>query len=223
MGAMRNVDSSVVFPLHSSNYFARWEMETLDVVGDVELLPGMVVFKSRIDNGQIHDRYKEGGDYYKPARTLDYYHAGVVVSINPLEIWHCTSGNGINGIAFDDKIGNWSHAGWANEVHPENTTDADETETAIVSTPDGNPLKLRPKPSANDPYIAKIPNGDTVSVFSEAEGWAKVYWQGMSGFCMSKFLVFDRAQEAENPPEWLREITSRLDIIIALLGGEAVG
>lgn len=188
MGAIRRVQKTS-FPLHSSNYFARKRMATLEAIADATLTPGMAVYKARPDKGSLNARYKEGGCFYT-GDLLDYYHVGIVTGINPLEITHCTSSDGADGIVRDNTAKCWTHAGRLSDINYE---EADkkmaEVKAALVSTQDGKPLKMRSTPDTTKPYIAKIPNGSAVKVHADAEGWAKVTWNGKTGYCMSKFLA----------------------------------
>lgn len=224
IGAINRVQKTV-FPRKSTNYFARYEMATFEAVEDADIVPGMIVYKDLPDTGQLNDSYKAGGEFYN-GDPRDHYHAGVVLSTLPLSIVHCTSGGGVNGITYDDDLSNWSHVGNLKIVEfAEDVIDMTETIQAIVVTPDGNPVKLRPAPTTEKSYIAKIPNGDTVQVFADAQGWAKVIWQGRAGYCMSKFLRYDGQPEPEDTatPRWAALILDKLDQVIALLGGGSVG
>lgn len=218
IGAINRVQKTV-FPRKSTNYFARHEMATFEAIADADILPGMIVYKDRPDTGQLNDSYKAGGEFYN-GDPRDHYHAGVVLSTLPLSIVHCTSGGGINGIAYDDDLSHWSHVGKLKIVQfAEDVIDMSETTQAVVVTPDGNPVKLRSTPSTDKPYISKIPNGDTVQVFADAQGWAKIVWQGRAGYCMSKFLRYDGKPEPEDTatPQWAALMLDKLEQVIALL------
>lgn len=212
MGAIRRCGPSS-FPLHSSNYFARWRIDKPVPAEQAALAPGMAVIKARADTGQLNSRYKAGGSFCN-GDPLDYYHIGVVLSISPLKIVHCTSGGGANGIVTDTRLTGWTHAGRILDIEEE----PDMTRTAAVSTPDGNPLKLRPSPDTDHPPVARIPNGSTVTVLADAQGWAKTVWQGQTGYCMSRFLTY-----GDPAAPGLQPVLERLDTIIALLGGGADG
>lgn len=98
------------YDLHSSNYFARFQMQYLDsLLDESQLHPGSIVYKSRRDTSNLHERYQPGGRY-NTGDLLDYYHVGVVTSVEPLEITHCTSADGVDGIAYDDSIRAYSTA-----------------------------------------------------------------------------------------------------------------
>jgi hypothetical protein len=222
IGAINRVQKTV-FPRKSTNYFARHEMATFEAIADADILPGMIVYKDCLDTGQLDDRYKPGGAFYN-GDPRDHYHAGVVLSTLPLSIVHCTSGGGVNGITYDDDLSNWSHVGKMKIIEfAEDVINMDETTPAVVATPDGNPVKLRPTPSTEQPYIAKIPNGEIVQLFADAQGWAKVVWKGLVGYCMSEFLRYDRPQETEPIPTWAMLMMDKLDQVIRLLGGDSVG
>lgn len=224
IGAINRVQKTV-FPRKSTNYFARHEMATFEPVEGADIVPGMIVYKARPDTGQLNDSYRFGGEFFN-GDPRDHYHAGVVLPTLPLSIVHCTTGGGVNGIAYDDDFSNWSHVGKLKIVeYAEDVIDMNETTQAVVVTPDGNPVKLRATPSTENPYIAKIPNGDTVQVFAAAQGWAKVVWKGRAGYCMSKFLRYDGQPEPEASatPQWAALILDKLDQVISLLRGGSVG
>lgn len=211
MGAMQRT-TGARFALHSSNYFARWQMGTLLAVteADGQVVPGCIVFKARPDTGELHERYKNGGAYYN-GDTRDFYHAGVVVAVDPMEIKHCTSSNGVNGIATDTDISVWTHVGQAKAIDygADGAVDM-QTVTAYVSTPDGNRLNLRPSPSTEKSYIAKIPNGSKVQVYADADGWAKVSWRGMMGYCMSGFIRYANQPLDSGSVQLPRELAQQL-------------
>ena len=66
-------------------------------------------------------------------------------------------------------------------------------DTAVVATPDGNPVKMRAKPSKRHGLYWKIPNGATVRVdgYVESGGktWAVARYESRKGFIMCEFLT----------------------------------
>lgn len=62
-----------------------------------------------------------------------------------------------------------------------------------VSTPDGNPVKLRAQPSRRCSLYWKVPDGAAVQVSGlvEADGttWAKARYGGRAGYIMIEFLI----------------------------------
>lgn len=223
MGAMHRADPGIRFALHSSNYFARFLTDGLSPTETVQPVPGMIVYKARRNNGTLNDRYQNGGSYDN-GDPLDYYHAGVVTSTRPVRITHCTSGGGVNGITTDNSLKGWSHAGYVTGInYAKEEENMSEARPATVVTQDGNPLKLRPTPSTEKPPIAKMPASSAVQVLADAAGWAKVVWQGQTGYCMSRFLQYGTDASGEGASDWQLLLLGRLDTIIGLLGGDAGG
>lgn len=220
MGAVGRIQPTR-YPLHSSNYFARWQTDELCPIAHTRLTPGMLVYKARRDSGSLNRRYQSGGSHFN-GDLLDYYHAGVVTGTEPIRITHCTSGGGVNGIITDTSAKGWTHTGHLHGITEKEENHMTETILATVTTQDGNPLKLRPTPGTEKAPIAKMPNGSTLLVYADAEGWAKVLWQGQTGYCMSRHLTYADAPGGE-AAGWVQPVLNRLDRIITLLGGDTDG
>ena len=86
--------------VHGSNWAARNEMAAMGAVTAAELAQGMVVYKAWEPGAK---KYALPGRYKNSADQQDYYHVGVVTSVNPLEITHCTG----PGIVRDKTQGKW--------------------------------------------------------------------------------------------------------------------
>lgn len=184
------------FDLHSSNYFARFQMQYLDsLLDESQLHPGSIVYKSRRDTSQLNARYQQGGRYYN-GDLLDYYHIGVVTSVDPLEITHCTSYGNVDGIDYDSNIHAWSFFGDLLDVEYDGIEDdpAEPEEwshdLAVVWSEDGKPVRMRSKPTTEGAYntIEKIPVGASVEVVESDRTWSTVVWEGKRGYIMNKFL-----------------------------------
>ena len=189
---------------HGSNYAARNVMSKLiRQVDAASLERGWLVFKAHgpMDDGYaLPDKYRAGGAEYN-GDVMDYYHVGVVTSIEPLNITHCTESGGVDGITVDTRQGLWVYAGPCNLVdytdEDEKGDDDVEVKKGVVASQDGNPVKLRPTPSTAKPYLAKVPVGTVVEVMQDAQGWAQVRLPGgQVGYMMSQFIA-----EAENDAE----------------------
>ena len=58
MGAMTTLGRGS-YPMHSTNYFARYQMDSLRVLSGAELLSvGQLVYKANNDQNDLNDRYK---------------------------------------------------------------------------------------------------------------------------------------------------------------------
>ena len=206
---------------HGSNYAARFAvggmMRNVDAA-DLEL--GWIVFKARgpMDAGyDLPEKYRVGGASYT-GDVMDYYHVGVVTSVEPLNITHCTESGSVNGVTVDTRQGDWRYAALCTMV---DYSDSDggcedmEERRAVVVSEDGNPVKLRPTPSTDRPYLAKVPVGTQVEVMQDAQGWAQVRLpSGQVGYMMDEFLAFDDAEgspEIEQDDTFATEVLDRLE------------
>lgn len=189
------------YDLHSSNYFARYQMENFyPISSEAHVYRGMVVYKAREDISQLNERYQPGGRYYT-GDMLDYYHVGVVVDIDPLQIMHCTSGNGANGIIIDDSMGKWNYGGMLKDVQYEDAVVSDEEDEvtamykAVVIAESGSTVNMRTGPNESYPRMAKVPVGATVEVQTEAGDWARIAYSYQIGYMMRKFLLKEETEE----------------------------
>ena len=174
---------------HGSNYTARNKVDNFRHVSSAsELRLGELVFKAREPGDE---KYALPASYDDHPDRRDYYHVGVVTSVNPLEITHCTSVAG--GIKRDSTLGQWR---WAGELALVDYDDEDEDEfqaedalyQAAVYAENGYPVKMRKQPSTGAGVCAKIPIGTVVDVLDELDGWAKIGLDGQTGYMMRKFL-----------------------------------
>ena len=175
--------------IHGSNYSARYEMrELLPVMDAGELNLGDAVYKARMPGEvgyALPERYKNDPD------QRDYYHVGVVTAVEPLEITHCTG----PGIVRDTKLGRWTYRGRLEKVDYDGTEVVETmVQTATVVADSGSKVKMRSKPSTSDGLYWEVPVGALVQVAEVSGEWAKVRYQGRTGYMMVEYLEMD-AQE----------------------------
>ncbi len=182
---------------HGSNYAARNEMRELVAISSVsQLQPGMAVYKRWMPGDAkyaLPAGYKSGSD------LGDYYHVGVVISVAPLQIMHCTSWTGGSGIKIDTSLGNWKWGGRLKKVSYDGQGGGEEImETLWVGKVIGGGLNLRGAASEKAVRIIQIPSGQTVKVLDKdsPEGWVYVDHNGKQGYVMEKFL-----QNIEDEPD----------------------
>lgn len=227
MGAMYR-NGHAKYPLHSSNYFARYETENLEpLTSESQLGPGVVVYKAREDNGQLPERYRKGGEHHA-GDPLDYYHVGAVTGVDPLEITECTEGGGVNGIDYYRSIKGWTHFGWVKGV----TRSYEEGESEMTSykarvfAEVGRTVNMRKNPNSKGQLMTRVPIGTVVTVNESAQGWSQISVDGETGYMMSQFLQYlpgeGEPDETESPGEaWYEAINKKLDEILTLLKGGA--
>lgn len=199
--------------IHGSNFAARNRIVGLHYIASTgELEKGDVVLKACDSTGKVRlacnkgskthkydlpDRYKKGNPYYN-GDLLDYYHAGVVRSVNPLRIKHMTSPR----MKQDTNLnGGWNYAGkWAPVYNacdgkpapapaPIPVPVPSEGSRAIVSAENGQPVKCRQYPSTGCATWDKIPCGTEVEILEPGETWCKVNAGHRKGwYMMASFL-----------------------------------
>jgi uncharacterized protein YraI len=172
---------------HGSNWTARNRMKTLQSPAPLEL--GGIVYK-----------YHNPGDpgYNLPAvykdhpDQRDYYHVGVITSVSPLRITHCTGGT-TNGIKIDTKIGAWRYGGRLEGIDYESKEEeapmTDPTGTAIVSAASGSSVRMRASASTKSIVRAYVPVGAQVDVLQKAGDWWEIHYDGQAGWMLASFLT----------------------------------
>lgn len=213
---------------HGSNYAFRSEMTDTGVIKSAsDLFIGEVVYKAIEPGGEGYDlpaKYQKGGASYN-GDLRDYYHVGVVTSINPLEITHCTSPGPIKR---DTKLGKWKYGGrlkgvdYGSIVTPNQQGGTEEVidSMKVGYVAGGNTnvgINMRAKPSTGGKIIAEIPQNSMVEILSDDGNWTKVTYAGKTGYVMSKFV--NDSPVIDNEPITIDEMvpTSELNQILELL------
>lgn len=168
---------------HGSNWAARNAMATLGYISEAsELFPGEVVYKAR-EPGE--EKYDLPSAYKSSSDQRDYYHVGVVTSVSPLVITHCTGVDG--GIKRDSTQGKWRYGGKLKYVD----YDSEETSMpkeplykAIVTSANGLPVNVRSGPSTSNEVLERLDVGTEVDIMEELGDWCEIG----QGYMMRKFL-----------------------------------
>lgn len=180
IGAMRRMGIEYD-GLHGSNWAARneavelWKIESIKQlsVGDNVLK----AYKPGESGWDLPDRYEKHPD------QNDYYHFGVVVSVNPLKICHCTSPT----TKIDTKLGRWSHAFlWKQLSKPVQEVNLVAICKRKVVLNSGH-LNLRAGPSSADRDIGDIPNGAIVEVLTDGD-WPFIRYKQKCGYVLGTYL-----------------------------------
>ena len=183
--------------LHGSNWAARHEAVELYRIGSIKQLRiGDNVLKAREpgDKGwALPDRYGDDPD------QNDYYHFGIVVSVDPLKIAHCTDPT----CRIDTRLGKWSHAfAWRQlsnaidtpkQEEPAQGERVEEEKTmealyeAQVVLKESKALNIRAGRSTAARRIGSVPNGATVIVCQEG-AWPLIEYDGLQGYVCGDYL-----------------------------------
>ena len=182
--------------IHGSNWAARKEavnLHPVKSVNDLEL--GDVVLKGCAPTASgyaLPARYKKGGQYYNGDLT-DYYHAGVVTKLNPLNITHMSS-----KMTVDTKLGKWNYAmrakplvnagAYATESNTPIASDPTSGAQARVVAQSGGTVNMRRTPTLKGALITRIPLGTIVNIIQPGEEWCKISYGAKTGYMMAQFL-----------------------------------
>ena len=182
--------------IHGSNWAARKEavnLRPVKSISDLEL--GDVVLKGCQPSTKgyaLPARYKKGGQYYNGDLT-DYYHAGVVTKLNPLNITHMSS-----KMTVDTKLGKWNYAMRVKPLVNAGAYAAESTPTinpipvsgsqAKVTAPSGGTVNMRRTPTLKGALITRIPLGTIVNIIQPGEEWCKISYGAKTGYMMAQFL-----------------------------------
>lgn len=181
--------------IHGSNWAARNAMAWLLPVSDAsDLTVGDIVYKARRpgETGySLPERYAADPD------RSDYYHVGVVRSVSPLRIVHCTSPG---GVTTDAKLGKWAYRGGLSLIGEADDEGKGETgmETATVTAESGSTVNLRKTPGGD--LVDRVPVGSVVQVMQvtgePGAQWAQVAYSGKAGWMDVAFLRMEAGTEA---------------------------
>ncbi len=196
---------------HGSNWAARNAIDDLEYIPSVsKMFLGEIVFKAR-NPGE--DKYDLPSSYKNSPDQKDYYHVGVVTSINPLCITHCTGVAG--GIKRDTVQGNWKYGGKLKYVDYEKGESEMEEPLyrAIVTAPTGKTVNMRSNPSVTSKVLFEVPIGTNIEVMDVLDGWSAVQYFGRPGYMMTKFLKPEGSSNSEDDvitKEQLQQVKTNL-------------
>ena len=193
--------------IHGSNYAARYQIVNLRKITSLsEMELGDVMLKA-YEKGHKkwtlnkYPRYLPGGSMYT-GDLKDYYHAGVVTSVNPIQITHMTSPKMkvFTVKSMSDLVSsNWLYHGKAKPIvnaaqdKPDTPdTKPDKTPTtgskAVVVADSGGTVNMRAGSNTNTRILMRVPLGVTVDILTPGENWAHIKYGNMTGYMMAKFL-----------------------------------
>ena len=200
---------------HGSNYFARYCTSGMRRISDLKV--GDLVYKAKWPGDEGYDlppRYEDGTD------TKDYYHIGVVISVEPLSIWHCSGG----GMHYDDKIGKWNYCGECTYVNYGEEKKMTPPYIAKVIT-SSDALRLRTGPSTDYTKIGSVPKDAEVKVIRhwDDKDWDFVEYEGMSGYACNQYLspvreIHDEAEEEVTITIPKADVSKFVDVLRELIG-----
>ena len=178
--------------LHGSNWAARYEAVDLwEIKSVADLRVGDNVLKAYEPNESkwnLPDRYSDDPD------QRDYYHFGVIVSTNPLEIVHVTSPTA----KTDTVLGKWRYAFlWRQLLGGSEEEGKDMAAICRAKVIlDSGWLNLRAGPDAKSRDIGDIPNGAAVEVLVDG-AWPFIRYGEKTGYVKGSYLERIPEEEAQ--------------------------
>lgn len=192
-GALKREGVTDVSGMSGTNYAARHTILNLHKISsEKDLRLGEVLLKVRDKDDEsmpLPDKYRKGGsDYSSKWGETNFTHYGTVTGEYPnFEVTHMTSPKPKK----DTSLGRWNYAGRLPWViyDDESSTDTEPLiEWVQVYSSDGNPVKMRAKPSSSCRTWWKVPSGSQVVLVTPGDEWSEIVWAGQSGYMMTKFL-----------------------------------
>lgn len=200
---------------HGSNYFARYCTSGMRRLSNLKV--GDLVYKAKWPGDEGYDlppRYEDGTD------IKDYYHIGVVMSVEPLSIWHCSGG----GMHYDDKLGKWNYCGECTYVNYGEEKKMETPYIAKVIT-SSDALRLRTGPSTDYTKIGSVPKDAEVKVIRhwDDHDWDFVEYEGTQGYACNQYLlpvreIHDDAEEEITITVPKADVSRFVDVLRELIG-----
>lgn len=173
---------------HGSNWAARNATTGLvRITSDDDLCMGDIVYKAYSPGSP---NYSLPSKYASDPDRRDYYHVGVVTSVKPLEITHCTTGGGVDGIKHDSSRGKWSYRGRLSLIDDgdaEAPAYALQPGSAVVIAQHGKTVNLRDRADKRGSIVSRVPLGTALEVLEVSDGWARVRVP-VEGYMMTDYL-----------------------------------
>lgn len=198
---------------HGSNYAARYRTRNLRrITSASQLKLGELVYKHNEPGTAAWEKSFPKSTYKGHPDQNDYYHVGVVTSVNPLEISHCSGG----GMHYDTSLGKWDYAGECtlvdysasgstSVVTPVAEVISETAVTgpgkAVVDVPDDTTVNIRSAASTSSKVLVKANEGTVLEVLSVSGSWARVNYSFEkvgTGYIMSKFIGQDSTVDVPN-------------------------
>lgn len=172
-----------------TNYTARHDIDGFTEFNSIfELKLGDVVLKRHRPGEEGYDADTIKRSYANDPDQNDYYHIGVVTSMNPFAITHCTSVPG--GIQKDNSKKNWFMKGRMKLVKEDEEQGGGGTvKRAIVIANQGSTVNLRAEPNKSAPILVAVKLGQEVDILEEGTTWCKVKYEELTGYMMTEFLM----------------------------------
>jgi len=177
---------------HGSNTMWRDYTTEKGKIGEINLVPGMAVFKRRDWTEADSDNR-----YYND-KIGNFYHVGLYIGNNTVAEAKSTK----RGCVYS-KLSEWGYCAKLkyttydtviSESKPVTISNTDY-QIGVVSTPGGGPLNMRTGPSTMKTIINTIPNGTQIEIIKQEDSWYYIKYNNKKGYCSSKYIVIASANQ----------------------------
>lgn len=173
---------------HGSNtMYRKWSTEK-GRIGEIQLVPGMAVYKNKHD-GNEPEEYRNDGQG-------NFYHVGLYIGNDTV-----IEAKGTNYGVVTSKLSQWSYASRQKNtvydvgvVEPEVEPVIYEKECSGVVTTKSGSLNLRAAPTTSAKCLRTIPRGSTIDILQAncgTPGWYYIAYGGTTGYVMSQFVTLE--------------------------------
>lgn len=166
---------------HGSNSMWRKYSAVVGKIGEIDLVPGMAVYK-------IRDwKSSESGNPWYKTEPGDVYHVGLYIGNDQV-----VEAKGTRYGVVYSKLKEWTHASRLKYTEydlDENGETAKQVFPAmgVVVTESGK-LNVRKKPNTTSTVLDRIPKGDMVTLTGYEDGWYSLEYNGHNGYVSSEYI-----------------------------------
>lgn len=162
---------------YGSNSMWRQSMAEKGAVGVIPLVPGMAVFKRRMDGGEP-EKFRGDG-------IGNLYHVGLYCGDDT--VIHAKGSNW--GVVREPMDKAWTFAGQIAQIAYTEREEVLDSMMAVVVATSGGTVNLRNTPNGQIVY-KRVPIGTTVTVLARNNGYAKLAYDDATGWMDERFLNY---------------------------------
>ena len=200
---------------HGSNTMWRKYTTAKGKIGEIDLVPGMAVFKMRQD-GKEPSSYKEDGEG-------NFYHVGLYIG-NDLVV----EAQSVSTGCITSKLSTWKYAAkLTGTVYDIKEGDSESVASTATVVTGGGSLNMRKGAGKSYSIITRIPNGASVTVVSREGDWVSILYNGKSGYVLGQYLSFGDTvytlmgtTTSEAVKNQIVEYAEGLGVTLTVTGGE---
>ena len=156
---------------HGSNTMWRKYTTERGKIGEIELVPGMAVFKIGLYIGDNQVIEAKGTNYGCVISKLKDWPYAAKLKYTEYDV-------GLDQSKVDDST-------------TDSVTENNSTQTGRVI---GGTLNLRYRPDINSNSLVKIPNNTSIPILAEAGAWYKTKYKNLTGFVMKKYVCVGQSE-----------------------------